>query len=332
MILILSNNGDLSCDLVQDWLDFYNQPYLRINSFDLMDNEVDFSLNSDGIVSIRINNELIDLNAINAVWFRKYGFFRCSEAYEHLCVTKMLSESMINHLIKEFAKVSEILILSLQRCNWITNPQYININKFHVLKIAKDCGFNISETYITNCKSVLSTLNNCISKSILDPIISGWGDGNSCMMYTTEVGSSDILNSPDNFLPSMLQKKIEKIFEFRIFYLCGEMYSMAIFSQCDDKTKLDFRDYNWIKPNRAIPCNLDEEIKLKIKKLMDKLNLNCGSIDLIKSTDGKIYFLEVNPTGQFGMVDFPCNYGLHKKVAEKLIEMDKKNNYERKII
>jgi glutathione synthase/RimK-type ligase-like ATP-grasp enzyme len=56
---------------------------------------------------------------------------------------------------------------------------------------------------------------------------------------------------------------------------------------------------------------------------MKKLDLNCGSIDLIKGCDGKYYFLEVNPTGQFGMIDFPCNYGLHRKVAEKLIEFDK---------
>ena len=28
MVLILSNDGDLSCDLVQDWLDFYHYPYL----------------------------------------------------------------------------------------------------------------------------------------------------------------------------------------------------------------------------------------------------------------------------------------------------------------
>jgi len=55
---------------------------------------------------------------------------------------------------------------------------------------------------------------------------------------------------------------------------------------------------------------------------MLEVGLNCASIDLIKSTNGKYYFLEINPVGQFGMVDFPCNYGLHKIVAEELIFMD----------
>jgi D-alanine-D-alanine ligase-like ATP-grasp enzyme len=49
-------------------------------------------------------------------------------------------------------------------------------------------------------------------------------------------------------------------------------------------------------------------------------NLDCGSIDLIYSTDEKYYFLEVNPVGQFGMVSYPCNYQLEKKIAIELIK------------
>jgi hypothetical protein len=33
-------------------------------------------------------------------------------------------------------------------------------------------------------------------------------------------------------------------------------------------------------------------------------------------------FLEVNPTGQYGMVSDPCNYYLDKKIAEYLIDYD----------
>ena len=56
---------------------------------------------------------------------------------------------------------------------------------------------------------------------------------------------------------------------------------------------------------------------------MKRLKLNCGSIDLIKAKDGNLVFLEVNPTGQFGMTSTPCNYNLHKKIANKLIDIDK---------
>ncbi|HEY0036114.1 MAG TPA: hypothetical protein VGB66_05465, partial [Longimicrobium sp.] len=54
----------------------------------------------------------------------------------------------------------------------------------------------------------------------------------------------------------------------------------------------------------------------------ESLEMRTGSIDLIRTRDGRHVFLEVNPAGQFGMVSHPCNYGLEKKVAEYLIRMD----------
>jgi glutathione synthase/RimK-type ligase-like ATP-grasp enzyme len=38
-----------------------------------------------------------------------------------------------------------------------------------------------------------------------------------------------------------------------------------------------------------------------VDELMKLLDLNCGSIDFIKSGD-KFYFLEINPTGQFWII------------------------------
>ena len=102
---------------------------------------------------------------------------------------------------------------------------------------------------------------------------------------------------------------------------------MAIFSQKDNKTQEDFRNYNRTKPNRFVPYVLPDNICKSIIKLMKKMNLKTGSIDLIKSAnDNKYYFLEINPSGQFGMVSKPCNYYLEKKMAEYLVHLNNKNN------
>lgn len=51
---------------------------------------------------------------------------------------------------------------------------------------------------------------------------------------------------------------------------------------------------------------------------MKGLNINMGSVDLLKASDGDIYFLEINPVGQFGLVSNFCNYHLEKN-AEFLL-------------
>ena len=52
---------------------------------------------------------------------------------------------------------------------------------------------------------------------------------------------------------------------------------------------------------------------------MADLNLNTGSIDLIKTKNNDYFFLEVNPCGQYESLSFNCNYQLNKKIATWLI-------------
>jgi len=51
---------------------------------------------------------------------------------------------------------------------------------------------------------------------------------------------------------------------------------------------------------------------------MSKLNMNCGSIDMIVTKQKEYVFLEVNPIGQFKQVSFPCNFYLEQKIANFL--------------
>jgi glutathione synthase/RimK-type ligase-like ATP-grasp enzyme len=95
---------------------------------------------------------------------------------------------------------------------------------------------------------------------------------------------------------------------------------MAILSQADEQTKIDFRRYNEKKPNRFVPFKLPAEIDQKIRLLFKKIGLNTGSVDMIVDQQDNYYFLEINPVGQFGMVSQPCNYFLEKQVALHLIQ------------
>jgi glutathione synthase/RimK-type ligase-like ATP-grasp enzyme len=132
------------------------------------------------------------------------------------------------------------------------------------------------------------------------------------------VDDQNIAKIPDLFAESLFQALIPKKYEIRSFFFQDKFYSMAIFSQNDDQTKVDFRNYNWKKPNRNVPFQLPAWLEDKLYKLMKLLGLHSGSFDLIFTPEGEYVFLEVNPVGQFGMVSIPCNYGLEKILAEYL--------------
>lgn len=327
MILILTCDGDMSADIVIDWLIYNKHPFLRINSHRFINCDFYFDLDNE---TIELEGQKINIKEIHSVWYRKFGFFVESNFYK-TAKNKVDNVNLVQ-LEKEYYKLLTFFAGIFKDKFWITNPFCVNINKIDVLRRAKRLGLNIPTTHILNNKNKLNDIieNQLISKSIYDPILITTSKKDEhkhpvYMMYTNTINKEDVNFFPDFFFPSLVQKRVEKKYEIRTFYLNGEFYSMAIFSQSDTTTQQDFRKYNWDKPNRNVPYKLPEVIEKKLDSLLIELGLNCASIDFIKDKNDNYMFLEINPTGQFGMVDFPCNYGLHKKVAEVLIKMDIEN-------
>lgn len=324
MILILSSSGDYSVNIVEDWLNFYQASFIRLNSENFIDDDFEIKITSREWLSILFNNEKYRFDNIGTVWFRKFYFTHISEWSQKFPISQ-LKEKSFNHLNNQVKKVSEFITLILKDKKWLTDPSTLPLNKMYVVYIAAKLGFTIPDTIITNTKSSISDRRNYITKSICDSTSFISPQGRRYFSYTNSLATKRNDSIPDRFLCSLIQEKIEKAYDLRVFYICGNIYSMAIFSQSDEQTKIDFRKYNWEKPNRSIPIDIPDDLKEKIHRLMFRLGLNTGSLDFIKGTDGIYYFLEINPTGQFGMMEAPCNYPLHKIVAETLIKMDSQN-------
>ena len=126
--------------------------------------------------------------------------------------------------------------------------------------------------------------------------------------------------------PSLIMEKIEKKYEIRSFYLDGRFYSMAIFSQNNKQTEVDFRKYCADRPNKVEPFKLPCDIEEKLERLFRYFDLNCGSIDIIVDKNGKYVFLEINPVGQFQMTSIPCNYNIEQIIANYLVYGTQENN------
>lgn len=317
MILVLTKKHlEKSSMEVIHWIKYYNGSCVRLNFDDFLKN-ISYS-------SLELNTE-IPKGTINICWLRR--------TYDPDFIDNILDNSELNrsnytelsrYLYREISTLSGTLLGEYKNCKWLSHPRELRINKLDVLKRAKNNCLNIPDTIITSEKEVLkkfaekhkAIITKCISE------VSFFNDGNDMFsLKTAQVAKQEIENLPNNFFPSLFQQLLEKDFEIRAFYLNKEFYSMAIFSQEDEQTAVDFRNYNIYKPNRVVPFSLPRDIKTKLSNLMDDLNLTTGSIDLV-FRDETYYFLEVNPVGQFGMVSHPCNYFLEEKIAKYLMSND----------
>lgn len=308
MILIISVYNDYSTTAVIEWLNFFNKKWIRINEND----EIFLDFVGDDII-FNVNNLRFKLSEIKSCWYRK-GFLNF--------------KFIINNKIKQFQdfntieanKVEQYIYYKLSLLRTINNYLKSNVNKLIVSDIARGLGLKTPSDYLVSSKKELKRLMNNDNDEFITKSI--WGNpvhkfnNFTLFNYTQKVNLEKI--ETDNFALSLVQNYIEKKYELRIFYLENSFYSMAIFSQNDSKTVIDFRNYNKEKPNRTVPFKLPTKIEQKLTCLMDKLDINCGSIDMIVDKNNEYFFLEVNPIGQFGMVSTPCNYNLDRVIAKHL--------------
>jgi ATP-GRASP peptide maturase of grasp-with-spasm system len=322
MILLLSINGDTTTEDVMDWLMAKKADFIRLNDEEfLLGAYSTFEINNKGCkVEFNLQKRGIDMDSINVIWYRKFGYYSATE----LGITtthKQIPLKVKNHLKSEYLAFTDLFLLFDNKF-WLCKPNKVEISKTYQLSAAKNKGFDIPDTIITSSKkNVLRFLNKhqcIITKPIKDGRLfqikkAGY------YLYTSLFDKSNLSEMPDDFFPSLFQEKLNKEFEVRTFFINNSCYSMAIFSQNDDRTKVDFRALNKKKPNRNVPFILPRKIELKIIALMNKLELNTGSIDFVITKDGRCVFLEVNPIGQLGMVSQPCNYYLEEIIADFLI-------------
>ncbi len=323
MILILSTPSDITTNNVIDFLHDKKIEYLRVNDHDIIYGKIvvyiDYTNPTNSFFSIK--NKKTSFSKVTKIWLRKFGLF--SIIKEDLL--QNINYDSLLFLKNEFYSFREILFKQLIHKKWLCHPDGFSKTKYEMIISANNWGIKTPNTYII---SSINELNKIPYKvKISKPIHEVTHINMSTLKkeeYYLPLFPQLLTSIPRNkkqFFPSLVQNYIEKEYEIRTFYLDKKFFSMAIFSQQNEKTKIDFRNIDLTNPNRNIPYQLPKDLQLKIIHLMKDLNLNIGVLDLIKSTNNEYYFLEVNPVGQFGLISRRCNYNIEETISNYLIEL-----------
>ncbi len=325
MIVIQSQNYDISTNDVIEWLLAYKTEFVRINHDGLPIEIATLSLEKEKGVgfSIRVGSTSFRLDDVTAYWHRRGAvpvqLSRQSVKTFLRRYERTTAIAIQNNLLREQGALASFIDAKLAACGRsIGSSGKSVLNKLFVLETAMLCGLDIPETTVSETKKTVQqfaqTNKHIITKAILDNVYVT-NSRHTIMFYTEELDAGRIKKMPGKFFPSLFQARVEKKYELRIFYLLGKFYAMAIFSQADSQTAVDFRKYNSETPNRTVPFLLPGAVQQKLHTMMGKLGLKTGSIDMIVTPDERYVFLEVNPVGQFSMLSRPCNFFVEKEIA-----------------
>ena len=325
MIVIFSKSGlEETTNLDMEWVDALGGSFVRINGDQFSKVSMGLEISSEGNKgAFSTGNKTFEFKDIGAVWYRRTGHQPLPFLGEVEDIN--LRRAMVDHLFNERKAARLSFYNNLNGATWLSSPKTSSPNKADMLIKASELGIDVPRTLITDNKADLKRFRADAGPIIIKCISDTQHFHKDGALYNhyTEILDEDTIDAmKDRFFPILVQECIEKQYEIRTFYFRGDCYSMAIFSQGDKQTQVDFRVYNYRKRSRSIPFKLPQSLSEKVDRLMEAFGLETGSLDFIKGVDGAFHFLEINPVGQFGMVSHPCNYGLEKMVAEYLVEKD----------
>lgn len=326
-VLILTNQKDISSGNVMQWLDYYGAKVIRVNGDD--ERHVFIKADATGVFfEDTWTNETLNLLDFSACWWRRtgIGIGQLGQYFSVEAINKgSIDYEKLLHVVlpKSIQNEKKVLQSYIYNRSYSTIPLNLgspifDLNRLVVLEEARKIGFKTPDYRVVTKLEDLIDFQKKYRRIIAKSIGNGIYDyvGNHRYYTYTELLSEDIFPTQESFQPSLVMSLIEKDFEIRTFYIAGYFYSMAVFSQSSENTKVDYRKGKGIV---CVPFNLPTHISCILKKLYKRLKLNTGSADLIVDKQGNYVFLEINPIGQYEMTSKPCNYNLNKLIAKYLI-------------
>lgn len=241
MILLLTNKDDITIDFVVRELQNRGCSYYRLNTEDIPEIvRVSFSINEDSyIIYDTVKRQYINLNDVSAVYFRRPKISDLSHISE-------ISPQEKRYLQSELASLLEGIYKTLRHAFWINDIYRIREaeNKIYQLQLAKQIGFEIPQSMISNSVSPLQEIlqksnGNCIIKPIRSGNM-GYPDGRQ-VIFTSQFNES-VLDWEDriNAFPSYLQENLNKAYDIRCTVIGDNVFAAAISSQNNPDSCIDF--------------------------------------------------------------------------------------------
>lgn len=315
MILCITHSQDTyTIDLVLQHLQQLGYPGFRFNSDEFGTRyRLRYRLTSAGPqYQLEHGNTLIDATDITGVWYRKLW---------ELKVPPSLDPAYVPAFIKEYNTSLHIFLnaLDVPWMNRIDIDHAVSNNKLLQLTAAQAAGLAVPQTLFSNHAEdairfyddhngdVVVKLHGALSKTM---------DGRGDFFPTTRLRKEDVpMLESLSACPMILQEYIPKDRELRIVYVDGEFFTGSL--RAPDTT-------DWRTATTTIiqwePFVLPPAQEEKISRLMQLLGITFGAIDMIVQPDGQYVFLEVNPQGEWGMLQKYLGFPIAETIAEKLVQ------------
>jgi glutathione synthase/RimK-type ligase-like ATP-grasp enzyme len=300
MLLILTNSHDATAEYLEAQLKKHSVAFLRFDTDSSLDKtQVSYR---DGVPILRVDGQSYQPELFGNVWYRR------PERLKH----EALDDSPEGRFIYgEWAEALEGFLAHIPKARWVNHPTS-NVgasHKIEQLTMARSLGFAVPETLVTQDANDLQLFfARHEGQIIVKPMASGYverseGETDS-LVYTNRVHIKHLQNLDDlPTNPTLFQRYINKRCDVRITVVDEDVHAVALTAlEPDGSQRCDIRRNN-MDDVKYEGTSLPDDVALRIRTLMAHYGLRFAAIDMAIAADGKWYFFEINPNGQWAWLD-----------------------------
>jgi glutathione synthase/RimK-type ligase-like ATP-grasp enzyme len=196
-------------------------------------------------------------------------------------------------------------------------------DKMRQLRCALRHGLRIPATLVSNdpaqVKQFFAACDGRVIAKMLHALSHSMGRA-PLSVPTSEVRQEDLAHLDSLSLsPMVFQERIDKGLELRVAYVSGQCFVGGIDASGSRDGRTDWRraqpqECGWQK------AQLPDEEQRKLNKLMQSLGLRFGAVDYIRTPRNDHVFLEVNPAGEWGMLEQSLGLPISDAIARELTQ------------
>jgi glutathione synthase/RimK-type ligase-like ATP-grasp enzyme len=300
-VLILTRNIDPEADLIGVELFRRGIDYVRLNTEDLPNQlKVRYSAqqNSHLQIEFTLRDEKVKCSNVDVVLLRHFDI---------KAINFQRDEPTYTFSLQQWEDAYKILQRNLM-CEWINNFDFTlhAEDRIEQFSVAKNVGLNIPATIITNDpKEARKFYNSCDGDIVLKPLHHHRIEVNDKVyfIYTHVVADQDLLGFDDLiYAPCILQKRLHKQYELRVTVVGEQVFAAEIDSQSTINGREDMHRCPISNlPKKAV--KIENILRECCIKLLKSFGLKYGAIDFVMDKDNILYFLDLNPTGDWYWIE-----------------------------
>lgn len=200
-------------------------------------------------------------------------------------------------------------------------------NKLRQLRVARSLGLEIPRTLVTNDPAEVvafyDRLGGRMVTKMLTPLSQSMS-GRGHFVHTSVVEQAD-LDALEGLRhsPMVFQEHVAKHHELRVAIVAtpdgGRCLAGAIDAGQSEAGRVDWRKAATTQATWQ-PATLPDEVAARLLDLVRALGLVYGAADVIVTPDGRHVFLEVNPAGEWGMLERDAGLPIAAALADALLQ------------